>query len=229
MASAESDIVPPPLAVLAALDGERHRIRRELHDGVVQLLVSTRYRLEAAAQKTADAVTAEELQCANELLGSALEEIRRITEGLRPVGLDEHCAIEALHQFSIDFGQRTGLKVEFEVKGRRAGRCLSIEVRTALYRIVQEALSNVERHAGASTVVIRVMWTGSLILLSIEDNGVNGRKTGPQPLSGGMGIRNMRDRALMLGGTFTIQPLPTSGMRIEVEIPLRRHTSLEGL
>jgi len=139
--------------VFDAQEEERGRVARELHDGISQILVGVRYALDAAKRRLSmgDARASENLDRGIEHLSGAIQEVRRISRDLRPGVLDDLGVGPAIKALAEDFGTRTGITVEFETVVFR--NRLDDEAKIAMYRVAQEALTNVERHARASHVV----------------------------------------------------------------------------
>ncbi|MDP3960561.1 MAG: cache domain-containing protein [Pseudorhodobacter sp.] len=196
---------------------ERSRIARELHDSISQILVGVRYVLELARRRlsTGDARAGESLGSAIEHLNTASQEVRRISHDLRPSVLDDLGLGPALQALTENFAKRTGIAVEFETVVFR--NRLDQDAKIALYRIAQEALTNIERHAGATRVALLVRGTAAGAVLRIEDNGrglPDGRRKNP-----GLGLRNMAERMERLGGSLRIQSTRT-GTLIEAVVPL---------
>jgi len=196
---------------------ERGRVARELHDGISQILVGIRYRLELAARQAAvgnpDAPT--HVAAAAQGLNGAIAEVRRISRDLRPGVLDDLGLGPALQALTDEFRHRTGIETEFRTVVFR--NRLDQEAKIALYRIAQEALTNVERHSGASRVVLEAFGHKSGATLRIADNG---RGMPPDRTSGaGLGLRNMQERVDRLDGTLQIRSGP-GGTVVEAVLPL---------
>ena len=196
---------------------ERSRIARELHDSISQILVGVRYVLELTRRRlsTGDARAGDSLNSAIEHLNSASQEVRRISHDLRPSVLDDLGLGPALQALTENFAKRTGIAVEFETVVFR--NRLDQDAKIALYRIAQEALTNIERHSGATRVALLVRGTKAGAVLRIEDNGrglPDGRHTNP-----GLGLRNMAERMERLDGSLRIQSTRT-GTLIEAVVPL---------
>lgn len=197
---------------------ERGRVARELHDGISQILVGIKYALDVTKRRLdrGDDRAQDTLDKGIDNLGLAINEVRRISRDLRPGVLDDLGLGPALHALTEAFRARTGLETEFETAVFR--NRLSQDAKIALYRIAQEALTNVERHSGASkvSVMLRGHRTGGT--LRIEDNGCGlddtKRRAGP-----GIGLRNMQERMDQLGGTLRVLS-SRSGTVIEAQVPL---------
>ncbi|WP_116131828.1 cache domain-containing protein [Tropicimonas sp. IMCC34043] len=199
---------------------ERGRVARELHDSISQILVGIRYALELARRRlrSGDARAEANLDTGIDALGQAIHEVRRISRDLRPGVLDDLGLGPALQALVEDFGQRTGIAVDFETVVFR--NRLDQEARIALYRIAQEALTNIERHAGASRISLRVFGHPAGATLRIEDNGRGMAEARAATGRGqGLGLRNMQERIDRLDGSLRIQS-SRSGTMIEAQVPL---------
>lgn len=194
---------------------ERGRVARELHDSISQILVGVRYTLELARRRlaTGDARAEASLGQGIENLNGAIQEVRRISRDLRPGVLDDLGLGPALQSLAEEFGRRTGIAVEFATNPFR--NRLDPEAKIALYRIAQEALTNIERHSGATQVKMLVRGTKDGAVVRIEDNG-HGM---PSTRSDGLGLRNMAERMEQLDGTLRIQST-RQGTLIEAQVPL---------
>ncbi|MBB3594075.1 two-component system NarL family sensor kinase [Rhizobium sp. BK529] len=193
--------------IIDTQEEERARLARELHDSVSQNLVGVRYVFDLASRKvranTADAGAA--IDRGIDALNGAIKEVRDLSHELRPRVLDDLGLSAALTSLGNHFEERTGIAVSVESSTLDT---LKPEANTALYRIAQEALSNVERHAGASQVAIRIWSTKGRVRMSIADNGVGFSKKaadGGQTYSGGLGLRNMQERMAHFRGILIVQ------------------------
>jgi len=194
---------------------ERGRVARELHDSISQMLVGVRYTLELARKRlsSGDARASDSLGQGIDNLNSAIQEVRRISRDLRPGVLDDLGLGPALQALTEDFGKRTGIETKFETVVFR--NRLDQDAKIALYRIAQEALTNIERHSGATKVTMFVRGTKSGAILRIEDNG----RGMPMNRNDGLGLRNMAERVERLDGTLRILSSRT-GTLIEAQVPL---------
>jgi two-component system NarL family sensor kinase len=206
--------------VLDAQEEERGRVARELHDGISQILVGVRYALDTARRKLdrGDPTAAAPLAKGIESLGEAISEVRRISRDLRPGLLDDLGLGPALKNLTEEFSARTGIAAEFRTVVFR--NRLDQEAKIALYRIAQEALTNIERHAAATRVSIDIRGHKKGATLRITDNGrgitPDNRAQGP-----GIGLRNMQERVDQLDGRLTVSRPPDGrGTMIEVTVPL---------
>ncbi|MCK0166994.1 cache domain-containing protein [Jannaschia sp. S6380] len=202
--------------VLDTQEEERGRVARELHDSISQLLVGIRYKLELARRLTTRGEPAARgaLDGAIAGLQGALGEVRRISQDLRPDVLDDLGLGPALKSLCEAFQTRTGIGVEFRTVVFR--NRLDIEAKTALYRIAQEALTNIERHAAARHVTVRLFGHRRGATLRITDDG-----RGIARRTGGLGLRNMAERIEQLDGILRIGPdADGRGTVIEASVPL---------
>ena len=199
---------------------ERGRVARELHDSISQILVGVRYRLELARRRlrAGDARAEENLGSGIDALGGAIQEVRRISRDLRPGVLDDLGLGPALQSLMEEFGARTGIKAEFETVVFR--NRLDQDAKIALYRVAQEALTNIERHAEASQVSLRVYGHTGGATLHIADNGrgLAAARASAGPTLG-LGLRNMQERIEQLDGRLRILS-SRSGTVIEAQVPL---------
>lgn len=203
--------------VLDAQEEERGRVARELHDGISQILVGVKYALEIARRRVVagDPKAEETLAKGADNLGQAINEVRRISRDLRPGVLDDLGLGPAIKALAEEFRQRTGIETEFNTVVFR--NRLDPEAKIALFRIAQEALTNIERHAGATHVDIDLRGHRAGATLRIADNGTGMRETGGA--TRGIGLRNMQERMEQLDGTLRVLS-SRSGTVIEAQVPL---------
>jgi len=200
---------------------ERGRVARELHDGISQMLVGIRFALDLAKRRlsSGDERAPETLDSGINSLAEAISEVRRISRDLRPGVLDDLGLGPALQSLTEDFSKRTGIKTELEtvVFRNRLGQ----EAKIALYRIAQEALTNVERHADATSVQMDLKGHRRGATLRISDDGQGLPNNGtPDRRAIGLGLRNMQERVDQLDGSLRILS-SKSGTVIEAQVPLR--------
>ena len=208
--------------VFDAQEEERGRVARELHDGISQILVGVRYALENAGRRLARGDHAGAQTPVNkgiDYLGSAITEVRRISRDLRPGVLDDLGLGPAVKALAEDFQERTGIETEFTTVVFR--NRLDQEAKIALYRIAQEALTNVERHSGATRVTLDLRGHKNGATLRIADNG-RGLPAQPDSAGPGLGLRNMQERIEQLDGTLRLLSSrgAQSGTVIEATLPL---------
>ncbi|AGW14012.1 sensor histidine kinase [Megalodesulfovibrio gigas] len=200
--------------LIRAQETERQRIARELHDDVAQSLSMLKIGLESLAHDQ-PRVQAQELAAA---AGAIIGAVRNIAYDLQPPGLAQLGLVSTIFKLCEDVSARCGLPVEFRADGMDAVK-LDFDRQINIYRIVQEALSNVLQHAGASRVAVKLVASHPSILLRVEDNG-RGFVPGGQQRDRHMGLWNMGERARLLGGTLRIRAAPGKGAGIVVELPL---------
>jgi signal transduction histidine kinase len=201
-------------------DDERRRIARELHDGIGQLLVAIKLNNDAVLKET----LSEQARAAILQNGTMVEEIlsgiRTISHLLHPPLLDEAGLPSALRWYVDEFSQRSGIKVELECDPE-LGR-LTPELETAVFRIVQEGLGNVHRHAQSPTADVRLKMQEGTLRLEIEDAGcgISPERQTDILLRGrsGVGLRGIRERVAQFGGSFHIDS--SQGTRIIAELPV---------
>ena len=207
--------------VLTAQEEERKRIARELHDDTAQALTSVLVRLRLLERWSAgDERLRAGITELRDLTGDTLEGVRRMAIDLRPPMLDDLGLEAALQAFVADFSHRWPVKAKFT--SARLGR-LPPDVELVLYRIVQEALSNVAKHAGASQVEARLTRRGRSLRLVIEDDGRGFDVEATKSSRGsGLGLFGMEERLALVGGWVRVESAPGRGTRISVEAPLPR-------
>jgi signal transduction histidine kinase len=206
-------------SLLRAEEAERRRIARELHDETGQVLTAIRLELGLLARQVEGNVPAREaLDRALSLTGRALETIRATVRGLRPAVLDDLGLVPAVESLAEEFSGRTGIAVDCDV---RPDGDLPSEVEVALYRIFQEALTNVARHAEAKHVRASLRRDEREVVLVVEDDG-RGFDPSKAAKAGDAraGLAGMRERLLGLGGRLDIKSAPGEGVRLEARMPL---------
>jgi two-component system, NarL family, sensor kinase len=190
--------------VIDTQEEERARISRELHDGISQNLVGVRYAMDLARRKAAtgpeQAITA--IDSSIEALNSAIREVRGLSHDLRPRVLDDLGLKAALTALCNHFHERTGISTGLAEAGFPDD--LKPEASTALYRITQEAFNNIERHAGASEVSVRIWSEKGRARLTITDNGI-GFDTESSHDNSGLGLRNMQERMAHFNGVLLVK------------------------
>lgn len=209
--------------ILNAQEAERKRVARDLHDSINQLLSSARYRLSQAdyglnrADSRNRLALARSIHEAQELLEQAITEVRLISRNLRPSELDDLGLHAALRTLTHEFQRRTGIAARFRPLSTDH---LPAEIEMAFYRIAQEALNNIEKHSRATRAELALAVSNGTATLSIRDNG-RGMPMGPRKQSKtGWGLRNMRERASLLGGALMLAPIRGNGTRLCVTIPV---------
>ncbi|HJS20155.1 MAG TPA: AAA family ATPase [Anaerolineales bacterium] len=200
----------------AALE-ERNRLARELHDSVAQALYSISLFIDATrkALNTHKYETVEShLRELTELSQEAISDMRLLIHELRPVLLEKVGLVNALQGRLQSVEARAGHKISFESEGEVH---LSLAQENELYRIAQEALNNILKHAQAKQVWVKLTGAGSRIRLTIEDDGI-GFDPSVAEHEGGQGLNNMRERAARIGAICSLEPVPGKGTKITVEV-----------
>ena len=195
---------------------ERRRLARELHDETGQALTSILLGLKALEERMADPASRAAAQELRELVVSTLQDVRRLAVELRPSALDDFGLVAALERLTASFTEQTGISVDFQT-ALADGR-LPEEVETALYRIVQESLTNVVKHARARRVSILLARKGGTVKAVVEDDG---RGFEPAGQTGdGYGLVGMRERLALLGGRLEVESGRDAGTTIAAEVPV---------
>lgn len=204
-------------AITSAQEEERARLARDLHDDTLQALIALKQRVHLAQRAVRDAAARHTLNELEALSEQTIENLRRITRALRPIYLEDLGLVAALEMLTRETTQNHGLQVEFWKIGEE--QRLPAEVELALYRIAQEALSNVIRHAQARQAQVRLIFDTD-IQLEITDDGL-GFEMPKTPtdfaLSGHFGLLGMRERAELINATLEIETAPGNGTCVKVK------------
>jgi two-component system, NarL family, sensor histidine kinase UhpB len=204
---------------MRAQEEERRRLARDLHDEVNQALTAILLRLEALAQET-PAERAPEVAELKRLVNQAMDELLNLARQLRPSALDDHGLVPAVETQLKRFGARTGIEVRLDTRGDPD--TLPEVVQTAIYRVAQEALTNVTRHAGATVVEMDLEERDGGAELRVRDDGSgfdpSGRTNSEGP-SGGLGLVGMAERARLVGGELDVRSAPGGGTTITLRVP----------
>jgi signal transduction histidine kinase len=203
--------------VVTAQELERRRLARELHDETGQALTSILLGLRGLEDVKDEAALRASVAEVRELVRSTLQDVRRLAVELRPKVLDDFGLVAALERLTESFAEQTGIRVEF-VPNLQGSDRLPGEIETALYRIVQESLTNVVKHARAGNVSIVLTRKPASVSVVVEDDGVGfepGRETGD-----GIGLIGMRERVGLLGGRVALESRPGAGTTFVAEVPL---------
>lgn len=207
--------------MLGAQEAERARIARELHDELGQLLTAIKINLQTA-QHAPGALPAPEMQENVQIIDNALRQVRHLALALRPSMLDNLGLRAALQWLAKDQAQRAGwvLTLELDALERR----LHCELETCFFRVAQEALTNVARHARATQVRVRLQCSDGMLHLQVQDNGVGADFTRLPPTAAresGLGLQGMRERAALVGGQLQVQGYSGQGCTVHLRCPLR--------
>jgi two-component system sensor histidine kinase UhpB len=198
---------------LAAQEAERLRIARGLHDEVGQALTGLLLQLDAVAAAD-DESRRRRAEDAKASIRQALEEVRRIAQELRPALLEHLGLVSALTELSRSFAQASGIVVERRFAGDLPA--LSDDAELAIYRVAQEGLTNVARHADAGRVELTLESGGASVVLRVADDG---RGMAAAAGDGGGGLRGMRERAVLVGGALAVKRSSAGGVEIRLEVP----------
>jgi PAS domain S-box-containing protein len=201
-------------------ESERRQLSRELHDRVGQNLTALSINLDILGSSLADARHAEHRARLNDstaLLESTVDSIENVMAELRPPMLDDYGLLPALHWYAKDFSNRTGIDVS--VAGNESAERPAPEMEIALFRIAQEALTNVAKHAGATRVEIVLEHCSGHSMMTVTDNGVGVEAARRDTARHGLGMVTMRERSQALGGRFSVQPVAGGGTRVTIRIP----------
>jgi len=197
---------------------ERRTIARELHDEVGQVLMAIKVEI-ALAQRRIDATggAARLLDDAQSITDGALHTVRDLSHLLHPALLDDLGLPAALDWYLTGFGRRHGITVEL-LRERMEDR-LEPQIEAALYRIVQEAMTNVAKHARAEVAIVYLRRVDDTVVVTIEDHGIGFE---PAHARGGLGLLGIRERVAHLQGTISIDAAPGRGTRLTIALPARR-------
>jgi PAS domain S-box-containing protein len=205
--------------VLEAREEEKTLIARELHDELGQLLTALKMDLSSLRQ----GLPGEELQAKADEMGRLLDQTvaatRRISADLRPLMLDDLGLADAAGWLVEDFCKRSGIDCRMETSGAEALAEASKAVATAVYRAIQESLTNIARHSGARNAWVNLSVTERCISVEVEDDG-RGITAEAMAKSRSLGLKGMRERIAYLGGSFEVARAPRGGTRLRIKVPL---------
>ncbi len=222
---AEEELRQMSRHIIEAQEAERQRVARELHDGVNQILASAKMRLHKVDERHTELspATREILSRCENLIVQALEENRRIAHNLRPTDLDHLGLAETCRNLCREIESRANLVIKCRI-GRTIER-LPAQVELNLFRIVQEAMNNIEKHARATAVDLLLVARPGSIVLTIRDDGRGfdtARLNSPRKGRRGNGLANMRERAAAVNGTCELTSKPKHGTTITVTVPRQK-------
>jgi PAS domain S-box-containing protein len=209
--------------LIDAQEDERRRIARELHDQVGQILIAVKMNLHTEKQVSQASEVCCYIKDNIEAVDEALRLVRDLSVELRPPVLDDFGLATALHWYVDRYTKRTGLEVEVVINMPDENERFSRELETACFRIAQEALTNIVRHAQANQVLLQLMKDDNMLLLSVKDNGVGFdpeslRKRAPRAAT--LGLISMQERAHAAGGTIEIHSAISQGTEVRIMLPL---------
>ncbi len=203
-----------------AIGEERNRIAREIHDGVAQSLAFCAIKLDVVVRQIPrnPEQAVRDVQEAGALLREQIREVRRSIFALRPIDLERYGLLETVRRYLLDFGEQHSVKVQLEIRGDIH---LAPGDEAVVFRILQESLNNVAKHARASSVSVKLSGNHS-VKLSVEDDGQGfdpAQVSGRVSSAGGLGLTQMRERAESRGGHYRVDSEPGRGTRVEARLP----------
>src|SRR6266851_3077426 len=212
----------------AAVAEERNRLAREIHDSLAHYLTVANVQLEAAEKLGVERAQAalEHVRRARRLTLECLQDVRLSVAAMRAATLEELALEPSLQRLVADFAESTGLRVHLQISVPGSA-ALAPELAQALYRAVQEGLTNVQRHAQATEVTVRLVRSSESVVLEIQDNGVASaiRSNGHRPESSGYGLIGLRERVALLDGQLTFGQSSSGGSSLRISLPLRGITN----
>jgi signal transduction histidine kinase len=210
-------------AITTGQEEERRRLARELHDDTIQSLIGLNQRLQLAQLETADPTIQTRLAEMEQMATAMIAGVRRFIRDLRPIYLEDLGLVAALNMLAHDVSQENDIAVSFETTGSPFR--LPPEVELSLYRIAQEGLSNIIRHAEANSARLQLCFTQDEIILTVSDNG-RGFNIPDSPAemtpSGHYGLLGMHERAELIGARLTIDSKPGEGTKLTVTMPVNK-------
>ena len=208
-------------AVTTGQEEERRRLARELHDDTIQSLIALNQQIQLAHMTAPDETSKERLTTMQNMAEQTVADLRRLTRDLRPIYLEDLGLVPALEMLARDMSKALSLPITFETRG--AGRRLPPNTELALYRIAQEGISNVARHAQATQAVVSLTYDSDSICLSIRDNG-KGFNVPDSPAemapAGHYGLLGIQERAEAIGARLQIQSAAGAGTNLMVSLTL---------
>ena len=203
-------------AVWRVQEDERRRLARELHDGLGQNLTALKHRL-AQLAPALDGEAREQLEAAISLCAETLEDTRHLSRLLRPPILDDLGLVSALRWLARSQAESAGIDVTAEIVEPLPP--LDSDLQTLLFRVAQEALTNVARHSGARSALLRLVARDGTLRLQVADDG-RGCDPAVASRSGGSGLGGMRERLRLYDGRLELHSVPGEGMRLRVVVPV---------
>ncbi|HEX9090974.1 MAG TPA: ATP-binding protein [Anaerolineales bacterium] len=214
-------------AITAAQEDERQRLARELHDDTLQALIALKQRVQLAQLElqsaTGNAIPeSTEIQELGSLTEQTIENLRRLTRALRPIYLEDLGLVPALEMLARETGQAMGITVEFQRLGTE--KRLDPASELALYRMAQEALSNISRHAQAKIASMIISFTENEVTLLVRDNGIGFKlpvNTAEYAINGHYGLLGLHERAELIGASLNIRSSPGKGTEVTIKLPMK--------
>lgn len=198
---------------LAAQEDERSRVARELHDEVGQTLTGVVLQLQTLGRQAPPELR-DQVLALQESARGGVEQVRDVARGLRPEALEDFGLRPALVSLASGFAEHADLRVRRRLDAELP--VLSREAELVIYRVAQESLTNVVRHAGAHEVELALERRDGAVVLRVRDDG---RGVAPQSVRGGGGVRGMTERAMLVGGRLVIGPVAPHGTEVRLEVP----------
>ena len=212
-------------AITTAQEEERRRLARELHDDTIQALIALKQRVQLAQLALGSDLRSEQESAALQEIASlteqTIENLRRLTRALRPIYLEDLGLVTALEMLARETGQAMGIPVEFQRQGVEIRLEPSVEL--ALYRIVQEAFSNIARHAQAKRASLHIQFTAQAVTIEVTDDGIgfDVPKSPAEFAPGGhFGLLGLHERAELIGALLVIHSVPGQGSHLSIHLPL---------
>ncbi|MBD3920812.1 sensor histidine kinase [Paenibacillus sp. PR3] len=212
------------LKIILAQEEERKRMARDIHDGPAQSLANLVLRMEIAERmivKQEFQMVQHELIDLKAQVRSGLEEIRKIIFNLRPMALDDLGLVPTLRKYVQDFEEKTRIRTTFETVGREIRLPSAMEA--GIYRLVQEAFTNVMKHANATYVSLEMTYQAQLVKFIVSDNGIGFQAEHQEPISTNgahFGLIGMRERVELLEGRMDIESIKNQGTKIIIQVPI---------
>jgi len=204
--------------IVHAQEKERKTISLELHDQLGQSLLALLLIVQSLSKEST--LSGAMLKDLEVQIREVLEEVRRLAWGMRPSVLDDYGLDKALSRLVEDIRNHSDLTIDYQFSGSLGSGRLPAEMEVTLYRIAQEAIANIVRHAGATQASVIVLWQRREVTLLIEDNGSGFNRDATTRNGGSLGLIGMNERAVLLGGSCAIESILGQGTTIRVKIPL---------
>lgn len=202
-----------------AQENERRRISRDLHDDSLQLLATVTRQIDGAIRAQSPEEIRKQMIRAKETIGMTSDAIRRYCEELRPMLLDSMGLTPAVEWIAQELENRTGIKVAFDTAGD--AKPIPNQDLIHIFRIMQEAFHNIEKHSKATAVKVLWNYSGESFEINVTDNGIGMWNFGPSA-SRSLGIQGMYERAELVGGKLTIESQPGFGTRVSLQVPFEK-------
>ncbi|SIS70123.1 sensor histidine kinase [Salimicrobium salexigens] len=209
------------LRIIEAQEEERRRLSREIHDGPAQMLANVLLRSDLVERTFRERSPEEailEMRSVKKMVRSSLYEVRRIIYDLRPMALDDLGILPALRKYLSTAADYHGLDIRFQPFGKE--RRLDPQYEVAMFRLIQEALQNAVKHAGASRVDVKVELTWRTIMIIVEDDGSGFDVEEKKQTS--FGLMGMSERIDMLDGELNITSVPDAGTKVTIKLPIKK-------